>query len=482
MSFPNGFLWGGASAANQYEGGWNEGGKGPSGCDMMTNGSYSVPRRITREIEPDACYPNHMGSDFYHRHAEDIALMGEMGFKAFRMSINWPRIFPTGEEDVPNEEGLRFYDRVFDELLANGIEPIVTLSHYEMPFALTEKYNGWADRRLIDLFLRYAGVVMERYKDKVKYWLTFNEINCALQPFGNYMGLGVLNDGTKYLIDQVDDPQIRFQALHHQLVASAKTVQLGHSINPENKIGCMIVFGTMYPYSCNPKDILACQEQMNEANYYCGDVQVRGSYPYYAPKVWRKYNVTLDVSDDDLRELKDGTVDFYAFSYYLTTTVSVDPSIPQVEGNVSGGGKNPYLVANDWGWQIDPDGLRYSLNEIYSRYQIPMMIVENGSGAFDDLVIGKDGVPAVHDPYRVDYYRSHIQAMSDAIDDGVDLIGYTPWGCIDLVSASTGERAKRYGFVYVDADDEGNGTFDRYRKDSFYWYKKVIASNGEDLG
>ena len=477
MAFPEGFLWGGATAANQYEGGWNEGGKGPSGADMMTNGTHIMPRQITRTWEEGLFYPNHKASDFYHRHAEDIALMGEMGFKVFRMSINWTRIFPTGMEEGPSEEGLAFYDQVFDELHAQGIEPLVTISHYELPFALTEKYNGWASRELIDLYVRYCEAIFTRYKDKVKYWLTFNEINCGTLPLGNFMGLGILNEGTRDFANQVDDPQLRYQALHHMFVASARAVQLGHRINPAFKIGCMIAYMTNYPYSCNPKDVIACQEKNDEANYYCGDVQVRGAYPHFAQSIWNKYEVELQVEDGDLEELKRGTVDFYSFSYYMSNAVATGADVEEAAGNLLGGAKNPYLKASDWGWQIDPDGLRYALKELYGRYQIPLMVVENGLGAFD--AVDRDG--AIHDQYRIDYLRNHIAAMEQAIEDGVDLIGYTMWGCIDLVSASTGEMKKRYGFIYVDADDEGNGTFDRSRKDSFYWYKKVIASNGEDL-
>lgn len=306
---------------------------------------------------------------------------------------------------------------------------------------------------------------------------TFNEINCGTLPLGNFMGLGILNEGTCDLANQVDDPQLRYQALRHMFVASARAVQLGHSINPDFKIGCMIAFMINYPYGCNPKDVIACQEKNDEANYYCGDVQVRGAYPHFAQSIWKKYGVELQVKDGDLEEFKRGTVDFYNFSYYMSNAVATGSDVEETAGNLLGGAKNPYLKASDWGWQIDPDGLRYTLKELYGRHQIPLMVVENGLGAFD--TVDKGG--SVHDAYRIEYLRDHIKAMNGAIEDGVDLMGYTMWGCIDLVSASTGEMGKRYGFIYVDADDEDNGTFDRYRKDSFYWYKKVIASNGEDL-
>ena len=476
--FPKGFLWGGATAANQYEGGWKEGGKGPSCADMMSNGTHTTSRKITRKIEEGVYYPNHKASDFYHHYKEDIALMKEMGFKVFRMSINWTRIYPTGIEEEPNEAGLQFYDRVFDELKEQGIEPLVTISHYELPFYLTEHYNGWASRELIDFYLKYCKTIFTRYRDKVTYWLTFNEINCGTMPLGNYMSLGILNEGTKDFMNQVDDPQLRYQALHHQFIASAEAVQLGHEINEDFKIGCMIAFMTSYPYTCNPKDVLKCQQEMQMMNYYCGDVQVRGAYPYFAKRYWKEHGIDIKMGPYDLDILKKGTVDFYSFSYYMTNCVSVEEAVDEVSGNlIAGAKKNPYLEASEWGWQIDPDGLRYTLNELYARYQVPLMVVENGLGAFDH--IEEDG--SIHDTYRIDYLRKHITSMKEAIKDGVDLIGYTPWGCIDLVSASTGEMAKRYGFVYVDADDQGNGRYKRYKKDSFYWYTDVIKTNGENL-
>ena len=477
MKMKKDFLWGGSTAANQFEGGWNEGGKGPSICDMMSNGSLNEARKITREIDEELFYPNHVASDFYHHYKEDIRLMKEMGFKAFRLSIAWSRIFPTGMEDEPNEEGLKFYDEVFDELKAASIEPIVTISHYENPFYLTEHFNGWADRRLIDLYIKFCDTIFNRYKDKVKYWLTFNEINAGVYAFGGYLGLGILNEGTTSNYDQVDIPQLRFQALHHQFVASAQAVILGHKINPNFKIGCMIAMTANYAYSCNPLDQLKNQKSWEYCNFYCGDVQVKGEYPYFAKRIWKENNVNLVINDGDLEILKAGTVDFFSFSYYMSNCVSTDESLLKANGNLFGGVKNPYLKANDWGWQIDPIGLRFTLNELYSRYNIPLMIVENGLGAIDQLEYGQ-----IHDSYRIDYLREHIKAFKDAIEiDDVDLIGYCPWGCIDLVSAGTGEMRKRYGFIYVDRDDEGNGTLNRYKKDSFYWYQKVIASNGEDL-
>ncbi|MCR4654309.1 MAG: glycoside hydrolase family 1 protein [Eubacterium sp.] len=476
MSFPSDFMWGGATAANQFEGGYNEGGRGPSIADMQTNGAVDKPRIITRVPDENLYYPNHQASDFYHRYKEDIALMKEMGFKTFRMSISWSRIFPTGEEEKPNEEGLKFYDDVFDELNRAGIEPLVTLSHYENPWYLTEKYNGWADRRLVNLFLKFAEVCFTRYRDKVKYWLTFNEINAGMYPFGQYNGLGIFNEGSTDTWNLKDIPQLRFQGLHHQFVASALAVKKGHEINPDFKIGCMVALTANYAYSANPLDQVANQLSWQYCNYYCGDVHVRGEYPGFAKRIWKENGVNLVMEEGDAEILKEGTVDFFAFSYYMSSCISTDETLKKTAGNLFGGVKNPYLKANDWGWQIDPKGLRYTLNELYGRYNIPLMVVENGLGAYDTLENG-----TVHDDYRIAYLREHIKCMEEALEDGVDLMGYTPWGCIDLVSAGTGEMKKRYGFVYVDFDDFGKGSGDRYRKDSFYWYQKVIRSNGEEL-
>ena len=477
MGFKPDFLWGGATAANQYEGAWNEDGKGPSTADMCTNGSYTSPKRITRTFEADAFYPSREASDFYHHYKEDIKLFAEMGFKVYRMSIAWTRIFPTGLEYQPNEAGLAFYDKVFDECHKYGIEPMVTISHYEMPYGLTKAYNGWAGRECIDCFLRYCEVIFERYKDKVRHWLTFNEINSAMQTLGNFLSLGILNDGTDQFTKQVDIPNLRFQGLHHQFVASAKAVKYAHEHYPQFKLGNMICFTPSYPYTCSPDDVLLAQERMRERNWYCSDVMVRGEYPAYAQRIWDKYGIHLNIADGDLDALREGTVDFYTLSYYMSNCIGADPNAERTSGNIASGLKNPYLKASDWGWQIDPKGLRYTLNSIYDRYRIPVMVVENGLGAYDKLE--PDGT--VHDDYRISYLREHIRQMKEAVADGVDLMGYTPWGCIDLVSMSTGEMAKRYGFVHVDKYDDGTGTLDRRKKDSFFWYQKVIATNGENL-
>ncbi|MDU5336750.1 glycoside hydrolase family 1 protein [Enterococcus sp.] len=474
--FPKNFLWGGATAANQIEGAWQEKGKGISTADICTGGSHKQSRRITTILEEQTFYPSHDAINHYYHYKEDIALFAEMGFNVYRFSIAWTRIFPTGEELEPNEAGLKFYDKVIDECLSHGIEPLITISHFEMPFHLTQKYNGWVDRRLIELFVRYAEVLFKRYAGKVKYWLTFNEINCATMAQGNLQGTGIFNGESNDFMKQADDPQLRFQALHHQFLASALAVNLGHSIDPDYKIGCMLANFTSYPLTPSPEDVLENQRAMRMSNHFCGDIQVRGEYPSFSKRYFDEHNIRIDKQSQDDEILKEGTVDYYSFSYYTSFCQTTDPK-ELAAGNVFGGAPNPYLKANDWGWQIDPSGLRFALNEIYDRYRIPLMVVENGLGAKD--IVEADG--SINDDYRIDYLKQHIEAMSEAILDGVDLIGYTPWGCIDLVSLSTGEMAKRYGFIYVDRHDDGTGDFSRKRKKSFYWYKKVIETNGSDL-
>jgi 6-phospho-beta-glucosidase len=484
--FPEGFLWGGATAANQCEGAYLEGGKGLSVPDMLLGGDVNTPRTFCPKIEPDAFYPSHQAIDFYHHYKEDIALFGEMGFKCFRLSINWGRIFPNGDDAEPNEEGLAFYDAVFDECKKNGIEPLVTLCHYEIPWAIVTKYGGFTDRRVIDLFVKYATTCFRRYKDKVKYWLTFNEINIAIMEpaMGPLYGLGYVHpddlartDRCKLTELKVDD-QKKFEALHNEFVASAKTVIEGHKINPDFMIGNMIAHVTWYPLTPHPKDILECQKREEIINDLCGDVQVRGEYPYFARKYMQELGVDTFFMDnaEDLDLIKKGTVDFYTFSYYQSNCATVQEGVELAKGNMTVGAKNPYLKASDWGWQIDPDGLRYTLNLLQNRYpKTPLMVVENGFGAFDK--VEEDG--SVHDDYRIAYFREHIKAMKEAVKDGVNLIGYTTWGPIDLVSAGTGQYAKRYGFIYVNRHDDGTGDFSRSRKDSFFWYQKVCKSNGE---
>jgi len=476
--FPEGFLWGGATAANQCEGAYNEGGKGLSTADILTSGSRTTPRRITPVLEEGTYYPSHEAIDFYHRYKEDIKLFAEMGFKVFRMSIAWTRIFPNGDDAEPNEEGLKFYDNVFAELKKYNIEPLVTISHYEAPYNLTKKYNGWADRKVIDFYVKYCETIFKRYKDVVKYWLTFNEINALTMPFGTFIAGAIMPEGNGELTNsKSNNEQIRYQALHHQLVASAKAVKLGHEINKNFKIGCMIAYMCTYPLTCKPEDVLLAQQKDNLSNFLCSDVQVRGAYPGFAKRYFKENNINIVMEKDDEKTLKEGCVDFYTFSYYMSNCISSDPNQEEIGGNLSMGLKNPYLKASDWGWQIDPKGLRWALNNIYNRYQIPIMVVENGLGAVDTVEEGG----SINDDYRIEYLREHIKEMKEAIADGVDLIGYTPWGCIDLVSGTTGEMEKRYGFIYVDKDNEGKGTLKRIPKKSFYWYKKVIETNGEEL-
>ncbi|MBK1809832.1 6-phospho-beta-glucosidase [Clostridium sp. YIM B02505] len=476
MSFPKNFLWGGAVAAHQLEGGWNKGGKGPSVADVMTAGAHGVPRVITDGVIPGNNYPNHEAIDFYTHYKEDIALFGEMGFKCFRTSIAWSRIFPNGDELEPNEEGLKFYDDMFDELIKNNIEPVITLSHFEMPYGLAKKYGGWRSREVIDCFVRYAKTVFTRYQHKVKYWMTFNEINnqknVDVDIFAWTCSGVRFNEGE-------NREEVMYQAVHHELVASALAIKAGHEINPELKIGCMIAFVPIYPFSCHPDDMILSVEAMHD-RYLFADVHCRGHYPKYALKEWQRKGYDIKMEPEDAKILEEGTADYIGFSYYMSNAVKTGAN--EAADGLSGGQKstvkNPYVKASDWGWQIDPVGLRYSLNMLYERYELPLFIVENGFGAID--VKEEDGT--VNDDYRIAYLRAHIEEMEKAINlDGVELMGYTPWGCIDLVSFTTGEMKKRYGFIYVDKDNEGNGTLERSKKRSFDWYKKVIATNGEDL-
>ena len=466
------FLWGGAVAAHQLEGGYKEGGKGLSITDVMTAGAHGVPRRITDGIIEGEIYPNHEAIDFYHKYKEDVALFAEMGFKCFRTSISWPRIFPNGDELEPNEEGLKFYDDLFDEMLKYGIKPVVTLSHFEMPYYLAKKYDGFRSRECVDFFVRFATACFERYKDKVEYWMTFNEINnqTAIEnEFGIYTSSGV-----RFREDD-NREELMYQVVYNEFVASALAVAAGHKINPNFKIGCMLACVPIYPYSCNPDDMMQSVEQMHQ-RYMFTDVMVRGYYPSYVKKYLEKHNLNIVMEPGDEEILRNGCVDYIGLSYYMSSVTKFGDG--EVRAGVQNCVTNPYIKASDWGWPIDPVGLRYSLNVLYERYQVPLFIVENGFGAYDKL--SEDG--KYHDDYRVEYLRKHIEQLKKAVDeDGVDLIGYTVWGCIDVVSYGTGEMEKRYGFIHVDKDNKGQGTLRRARKESFNWYKKVIASNGEEL-
>lgn len=482
-AFPQGFLWGGATAANQFEGAWNEGGRGPATSDTAVAvapedrkniSDFAAPMNRERVLfaleDQEGLYPKRWGSDFYHRYKEDIALYAEMGYKTFRLSIAWSRIFPNGDDKEPNEEGLAFYDAVFDECLKYGIEPLVTLSHYETPIGIALNYGGWKNREVIDLFVKYGQTVLERYQNKVKYWLTFNEIN--IMGISGYVGGALLfEDGKQNLSDM-------YQAAHHQFVASSLVTKFAHELKADLKVGMMLARMEAYPATPNPLDVMESIHKDHE-NLFFSDVQVRGKYPAYTKRFFKENNIQVEIAEGDEDILAAHPVDFMSFSYYMSSIARHNPDegAGATAGNFSISEENPYLEASDWGWQIDPVGLRITLNKLYDRYQVPLFIVENGLGAFDK--VESDG--SIHDDYRINYLKSHIQQMHEAIEDGVDLMGYTPWGCTDLVSASTSEMSKRYGFVYVDADDQGNGTFDRSRKDSFFWYRDVIQSNGANI-
>ena len=483
-TFPEGFLWGGATAANQVEGGWNEGGKGLSVADCYSF-DPTLPKehwsdqwkrmtvaQVKEAMDPASTkfFPKRHGADFYHHWKEDIELFAEMGFKAYRMSVAWSRIFPRGDEETPNGEGLKFYDQVFDALKEHNIEPIVTISHYELPLVLSVEYGGWVNRKLIDFYVRYANVLFDRYGDRVKYWMTFNEINSNLRhPFTS---IGVIEETCE------DPEQAVFQASHHQFVASAMVTRDCHAKYPDAKVGCMISYQMATPYSCDPDDIQMCQEEQRKTLFF-SDVQANGRYPDYAARMFKERGIEIKMEEGDEEIIAAHPVDYVSFSYYMTMCATAHPECYETTGGnlFHNAAKNPYLKSSDWGWQIDPKDLRVCLNQLNDLYHKPIIIAENGLGALD--VIAEEG--KIHDDYRIDYLRQHIEQMKEAIKDGVDLIGYTMWGCIDLVSASTSQMSKRYGFIYVDADDMGNGTYARKKKDSFDWYANVIRTNGEEL-
>lgn len=482
--FPEGFLWGGATAANQYEGGWKEGGKGITVSDCARHHldvdvtDYKAHNAITSaevmaalESTDDSLYPKRHGSEGFSHYKEDIALFAKMGFKVYRMSIAWARIFPNGDELEPNEEGLKFYDAVFDELAKYNIEPLVTMSHYEPPINLLLNYQGWYSREVIEMFTRYVETICTRYKDKVKYWLTFNEVDSMIRH--PYTTGALIEDRFPGL----NFEEVIFQAMHHQFVASALATKICHEIIPESKVGCMLTKLTYYPYTCKPEDVLTAQQYMR-STYCYSDTQVFGEYPSYLLSKFKNEGINLSMEADDLEIMKKYPVDFVSFSYYSSSCAAASEEGKEITaGNTISAIKNPYIPSSDWGWQIDPIGLRVSLVDLYDRYRKPLFIVENGLGAKDELVDG-----TVEDDYRIAYFEAHFKAMLDAIElDGVDLMGYTSWGCIDIVSESTKQMTKRYGFIYVDADDYGNGTYNRYPKKSFYWYKGVIESNGAVL-
>jgi len=468
MTFPKNFLWGGAVAANQCEGAYNEDGKGLDIQDIMPRGIKGAPTS-----EPTEDNMKLVGIDFYHRYKDDVKLFAEMGFKVFRTSIAWSRIFPNGDDAEPNKQGLAFYDSLFDECHKYGIEPLVTISHYETPLHLAKKYDGWVNHDLIGFYENYVRTIFAYYGSKVKYWLTFNEINSVLHA--PLMSGGIMTPKEKLSLQDL------YQAVHHELVASALATKIAHEMMPEAKIGCMVLSIPIYPLTPNPDDIIKVQ-QADHLNDFFGDMHVRGVYPGYMKRYFRENGIEIKFLPGEEELLRENTVDFVSFSYYSSVCETVDMEKAQNgEGNLMGGVKNPYLKASEWGWQIDPQGIRYVLNRFYDRWQKPLFIVENGLGAVDELVDDGQGGKTVNDDYRISYLNDHLVQVGEAIEDGVPVMGYTTWGCIDLVSASTAELKKRYGFIYVDRKDDGTGTLARYKKKSFGWYKEIIASNGDAL-
>ncbi|MBV7391986.1 6-phospho-beta-glucosidase [Enterococcus sp. ALS3] len=474
MALDKNFLWGGATAANQVEGGVLEGGRKLSNIDLLPYGedrkAVGLGELEMLEWQEDYYYPAQEAIDMYHRYMEDIQLFAEMGFKVYRMSLSWSRIFPNGDELEPNEAGLVFYEEIFKELRKHKIEPLVTIAHFDVPIHLVKEYGGWKNRQLIDFYTRYAETVLKRYQGLVKYWLTINEINILLhQPF---VGGGIVfKEGD-------NKEEIKYQAAHHQLVASALVTKIAHEVDSENQVGCMLAGGSHYPYTCRPEDYQEAIRRDREG-YFFIDVQARGKYPNYALKKFEQEKLNIQMAVEDTEILAAAPVDFVTFSYYCSRTVSAhSEDYEQATGNIFASIKNDNLASTEWGWQIDPLGLRNSLNQLYDRYQKPLFIVENGLGAIDT----PDENGYVEDDYRIDYLKKHIEAFKAAVEiDGVELMGYTTWGCIDLISASTGQMSKRYGMIYVDRQDDGSGTLKRSKKKSFDWYRQVIASNGEVL-
>ncbi len=464
-AFPNDFLWGGAIAANQAEGAWNEDGKGPAISDVIRNGI--VGGQFDGEVIEGHYYASHEAIDFYHRYKEDIALLAEAGLKCFRTSIAWSRIYPNGDDEAPNERGLQFYDDLFDELLNYGIEPVVTISHFELPLHLINAYGGWKNRKLIDFYTRYVETILTRYKDKVKYWMNFNEIN--------HFHTIPLAAGGILIEDEETKLQTIYQASHHVFVASAKATKFCHDIIPNGMMGAMLSLSPIYPHTCHPDDIFESYQLRRRSLYY-SDVMVRGVYPSYVKRIWREHGIEVKMEEGDLSLIKEHTVDYLGFSYYRSSTHQA--GMP-VLGNTGGiiGKDNPYLEKTEWGWPIDPKGLRYVCNELYDRYNIPLFIVENGFGGKDEFNTDRE----IADDERIEYIQKHLIEMHEAIMDGCEVIGYTWWGPIDIVSAGTGEMEKRYGFIHVDKDNHGKGTLNRTKKKSFYWYKQVIESNGKSL-
>ena len=469
------FLWGGSIAAHQCEGAWNEDGKGVGIMDLVTSGSYEKPRQYHREILEGYKYPSHEGIDFYHRFKEDVALFGELGFKALRISIDWSRIYPNGDDEKPNEKGIKYYQELVDECRKNHIDPIVTVYHFEMPVNIVRKYHSWLNRKTIDLYLRFAETMFKALKGKVQYWVTFNEMNHidptskASQLF-TYLVSGI---GVEDLKDYKQDIAL---IGYNMTLASVKAVALGHEIDPGNKMGCVFGLHPYYAHTCHPDDALLAYKS-TVRDLYQIDAMTRGHFPRYKLNEYKILGIDLQISEEDQKAFKKGILDYLGINYYQTEVATADESLKRKTG-LYGGIDNPYLKNSDWGWAMDPTGLRYLLNILWRRYELPIIICENGLGAIDKLNEDK----TVHDDYRIEYLTEHLSALKKAVtEDGVDCFGYLMWGPIDLVSATTGEMKKRYGFIYVDKNDDGSGTLERYRKDSFYWYQNVIKTNGKEL-
>ena len=475
--FPDGFLWGGAIAACQAEGAYDTDGRGLSTSDLHRYTKGLNRAHIEKEggdtlegiratvADTESFFPKRYGIDFYHTYKEDLSLMRELGLRAFRTSVSWSRIFPQGDEEKPNEAGLAFYDRLFDEIIADGMVPVITMSHYDIPLHLVTEYGGFANRDVIKMFCRYAEVLLDRYHDRVKYWIVFNQVN--LIPTVRFGSLGLYDD-------QADDmEELMYQAVHHQMVAAAQVKLMARVIDPTLRIGTMMADGTFYPATCRPKDVVLTMKK-NRMQYFFTDVQLRGEYPVYALRYFREQGYDIKILPEDEELLRDNAMDFLGISYYSSKIVNSDvDTIAPFQGS-----QNPYLEPTPWEWRADPLGFYNSISQYWDRYEVPIMIAENGFGALDE--VAPDG--SIHDGYRIDYLRKHIEQLRECVRDGVDVMAYLSWGPIDIVSSSSGEMSKRYGYVYVDRDDFGRGTQRRLKKDSFYWYQHVIETNGEDLG
>lgn len=475
MKLRKDFLWGGSIAAHQCEGAWNVDGKGISIMDLVTSGSYEVPREICKDIEDGKRYPSHEGIDFYHRFKDDIALFGEMGFKALRISIDWSRIYPNGDDEEPNKKGIEYYQSVVDELLKNGIEPIVTLYHFEMPVNLVRKYGSWTNRKVIDFYLKYCKTMFEALKGKVKYWVTFNEMN-HIDPQTEASDIFTYIIAGLKFSEMVEKKQTLATIGYNMTLAGVKAVELAHEIDPNNKVGCVFGLTPVYPINCNPVNVMNAFKEMDR-DFYQIDAMCNGCFPKYKLKEYKDSDIQLEISNEDKESFYNGKLDFIGLNYYSTSVAHYEGD-DNGEETLFGGVQNPYLEKSKWGWSIDPIGLRYLLNYVYRRYELPIIVSENGLGAMDK--VEADG--SINDDYRIDYLNQHlIQLKKAAEEDGVECFGYLMWGPIDLVSATTGEMKKRYGFIYVDKQDDGTGDYSRKKKKSFDWYKEVIESNGESL-